>query len=117
MKLDPYVTLTALAKEQEWPKWVKEYKFHPVRKWRFDLAWPELKIAIEIEGVVYHGAGGRHQRAKGYIEDIKKYRQAALMGWMLLRYAPEEIHKDLCLVEYEINVALRTRRGQKDAEA
>mgnify|MGYP006149714629 CR=1 FL=1 len=29
---------------------VKEHKFHPKRKWRLDLAWPEEKLAVEIEG-------------------------------------------------------------------
>ena len=27
-----------------------EYRFHPTRKWRFDYAWPENKIALEVEG-------------------------------------------------------------------
>ena len=26
----------------------QEFKFHPDRKWRFDFAWPEQKIAIEV---------------------------------------------------------------------
>ena len=29
---------------------VKEFKFHPVRKWRFDYAVPEHKIALEVDG-------------------------------------------------------------------
>lgn len=32
---------------------VCEYRFHPVRKWRFDFAFPSLRLAIEITvGVV-----------------------------------------------------------------
>ena len=34
------------------PKPVLEWKFHPKRKWQADLAWPELQIAVEIEGGV-----------------------------------------------------------------
>ena len=28
----------------------EEYRFHPKRRWRFDMAILEHKIAIEIEG-------------------------------------------------------------------
>ena len=37
---------------------VKEFKFHPVRKWRFDYAVPEHKIALEVEGGVWTGHKG-----------------------------------------------------------
>ena len=46
---------------------VKEYKFHPVRKWRFDYAIPEHKIALEVEGGVW--TGGRHTSPKGFLGD------------------------------------------------
>ena len=26
---------------------VSEFKFHPVRRWRFDYAIPEIKLAVE----------------------------------------------------------------------
>ena len=28
---------------------VKEYLFHSTRKWRFDYAFPDSKIALEVE--------------------------------------------------------------------
>jgi len=28
----------------------REYGFHPVRKWRFDMAYPSRSIAIECDG-------------------------------------------------------------------
>ena len=30
---------------------LREYKFHPRRDWRFDFAWPEKKLAVEIQGL------------------------------------------------------------------
>lgn len=65
-----------------------EYKFHPTRKWRFDRAAPDLKLAIEIEGATF--AQGRHTRGVGYSGDCEKYNAAALAGWTVLRL-PEKL--------------------------
>lgn len=62
----------------------REYAFHPVRRWRFDFAWPELRLAVEVEGGVY--SHGRHNRPQGFIGDTEKYNAAAEAGWTVLRY-------------------------------
>ena len=63
---------------------IKEYRFHPVRRWRFDLAWKEEKLAVEIEGGIWQY--GRHNRAATFIKDMEKYNEACLLGWNLLRF-------------------------------
>lgn len=63
---------------------VKEYKFLQNRKFRFDYAIPEHKIAIEIEGGVY--TYGRHNRPIGYLNDMEKYNLAVLNDWKILRF-------------------------------
>ena len=70
---------------------VMEFEFHPVRKWRFDYAIPELKIAIENEGGVW--SGGRHTRPAGFLNDISKYNEAALLGWRVFRVTPDTLLK------------------------
>ena len=62
----------------------REYCFQPKRKWRFDFAWPEQKVAVELEGVTGEG-GGRHQRIGGFIADCKKYESALMRGWRVYR--------------------------------
>ena len=62
---------------------VKEYRFHPTRKWRFDYAIPSHLIALEVEGGVW--TGGRHIRASGFLGDMEKYNNAALLGWRVFR--------------------------------
>lgn len=64
---------------------VSEYKFHSVREWRFDFAHPDLKLAIECEGYTRDGKG-RHQNPEGMTEDARKYNEAALWGWVVLRF-------------------------------
>lgn len=71
---------------------LREFKFHHKRRWRFDFAIPELKIAIEKEGGLW--VGGRHNRAAGFIADMEKYNTAASMGWIVLRATPQNINSD-----------------------
>jgi very-short-patch-repair endonuclease len=66
----------------------KEYKFHTSRKWRMDYAIVELKICIEIDGGVW--INGRHNRGAGYIKDMEKLNNAAMLGWVVLRFTPEQ---------------------------
>ncbi len=68
---------------------VPEYKFHPARKWRFDYAFPDILVALEVEGGVW--TGGRHTRGKGFMGDIEKYNEAALLGWKVLRCVPDTL--------------------------
>lgn len=75
---------------------VKEFKFHPKRRWRFDYAIPEHKIAVEVEGGVW--TGGRHTRPQGFLGDIEKYNTATLMGWRVFRTTPDELLKTGTLI-------------------
>lgn len=77
----------------EWP-FVPEHRFHPVRRWRFDWADVEKKIAIEIEGVSYSGPGTRHQRGIGIENDAEKYNTAVIDGWAVLRLTPRMVAND-----------------------
>ena len=69
---------------------VQELKFHPTRKWRFDFAWPDKKIALEVEGGVF--TNGRHTRGSGFLNDMEKYNNAALLGWRIIRTTPQKIY-------------------------
>lgn len=66
------------------PKPEREYRFDKTRRFRFDFAWPEHKVAAEIEGGTW--TGGRHTRGKGFELDCEKYNLAVLAGWRVLRF-------------------------------
>lgn len=61
------------------PDYITEYRFHDERKWRFDVAWPLFKIAIELQGATW--SGGKHNRGQGYENDCEKLMAATLDGW------------------------------------
>ena len=62
----------------------REYRFHPPRRWRFDFAFLDKKVAIECEGGTW--TNGRHVRGSGFEKDVEKYNQAAIDGWIVLRF-------------------------------
>lgn len=66
-----------------------ELLFHPKRKWRFDYAWEEQKLALEVHGGIH--SGGRHTRGRGFVEDRAKMNEATLLGWTVLEVTPEHI--------------------------
>jgi len=67
----------------------REYRFHPTRKWRFDFADPQRKIAVEVEGGIF--TNGRHSRGAGMRADMEKYNAAAMLGWRVLRFFSDDV--------------------------
>lgn len=68
---------------------IKEYKFHPKRKWKIDY-WHSSGVAIEIEGGIW--TGGRHTRGKGFVNDMEKYNALAERGVLLFRVPGHQIN-------------------------
>lgn len=65
------------------PEPVREYRGIPGRKFKFDLAWPDRKLALEIDGAIW--INGRHSRGSGIMRDCEKFSLAAIHGWRVLR--------------------------------
>lgn len=66
-----------------------EFRFHDKRKWRYDVAFPDEKVAAEIDGAVW--TQGRHTRGSGYVKDMEKLNAAAELGWRVFRYTPQMV--------------------------
>lgn len=66
-----------------------EYRFHDIRRWRFDLAFPSNRVAVEIDGGAY--VGGRHVSGPGFEADCEKHSEAAALGWRVLRVTPRHV--------------------------
>lgn len=65
------------------PRPVGEYRFHPTRMWRFDVAWVNEHVALEVHGGNF--MGGRHVRGRGAAGDYEKLNEAQLKGWIVLQ--------------------------------
>lgn len=68
-------------------KFENEYQFMQERKFRFDIAIPERKIAIEYEGLeTSKNKKSGHTTKVGYSKDCEKYNYAVCYGWKLIRF-------------------------------
>ncbi len=88
MAVKAEIILAALCREEGLPSPQFEFRFHDERKWRFDLAWPRERVAVEIEGGAF--SRGRHTRGAGFVADLEKYNTAVLLGWRVLRFTPSQ---------------------------
>lgn len=68
-----------------------EYRFHPVRRWRFDFYLPDHNIAVEYEGVMTKGANVGHASIAGIMRDVEKYNEATAMGIRVFRATAENV--------------------------
>jgi very-short-patch-repair endonuclease len=71
------------------PAPTEELKFHPTRKWRFDLAFQDQQLAIEIDGAVF--MQGRHSRGVGITKDCEKICEAVILGWRVMRVTTDMV--------------------------
>jgi very-short-patch-repair endonuclease len=71
---------------------IAEYPFAKPRKFRFDYAFPEQRVAIELEGGSW--SGGRHTRGQGFEDDCTKYNLAVQLNWRVLRYTTSLLEGD-----------------------
>ena len=71
------------------PVAVPEFKFHPERKWQFDFAFVDARLAVEKQGGIW--IQGRHARGSGLVKEYEKMNAAAVLGWRILYCTPQEI--------------------------
>lgn len=83
-----------------------QYKFaaHLGRQFRFDFAWPEKLLAVEVDGgrwLVRRGKDGRPVPVgyHNHVEDYRKLNMAARLGWRIMRFTPEMIRSGEALQE------------------
>lgn len=88
-------TYLQLLKYATIPEPVIEHKFCPTRRFRFDMAWPDKMIAVEIEGGTW--TGGRHTQGSGFERDCEKYNLAAMMGWKVFRFTSKMVNNGIAL--------------------
>lgn len=106
------------------PAFVTQLRFAKAigRQWRFDFAWPQYRVAVEIEGLCVMPRCrrcyprelvvlGGHASIQGIKRDIDKYNAAiGLLDWRPLRFQQKDIRPG-----HAINMTMRVlaRHGWK----
>ena len=68
----------------------EEHPLDETMDYRFDFAWPDSRLAVEIDGGQWKPGGGRH----GSDTDRHKLNLAAIAGWRVMRYSPKMLIDD-----------------------
>lgn len=89
LSLERQIILAGLPRPQT------EFKFHPTRRWRFDLAFPDRSLAVEVDGAVF--VQGRHSRGAGMEKDNEKFAEAMILGWKVLRVTTGQVRSGQAL--------------------
>lgn len=99
--------LVGLCKSAGLPVPETEYEFHPTRMWRFDYAWPEHKLALEVDGGIWSAneqAKAAHAKPLAIIRDMEKGNEAVILGWRVLRIQPKHLFESVMLIERALQV-------------
>lgn len=96
-------------KDAQLPAPVTEYRFAPPRRWRFDYAWPDHKVALEVDGGAW--TQGRHTRGKGFIADQEKRNAATAAGWGVFNVTPDTLATNATIVMLATAIHNRTVGG------
>ena len=82
--------LSLFIRAAKLPAPVKEFRFHPERRWRFDFCWPDQKLALEVDGGLF--IAGRHSRGAEREKDMEKLNTATILGWRVLLCSPRHVN-------------------------
>ncbi|MGY1783435.1 DUF559 domain-containing protein [Geodermatophilus sp. SYSU D00698] len=70
-----------------------------------DAAWPELRVAVELDGAAFHGS--REQRER----DLRRDTALAALGWVVQRFSYRRLTSDPDGCRRELEAVLRRRRA------
>jgi hypothetical protein len=88
---------TLMLTESTGHKPTPEFRFDPKRRWRFDYAWPDFKVALEVQGGIF--IQGRHSRGAALLKEWEKLNRAAELGWRILYCQPDDLLKTATLAQ------------------
>lgn len=80
----------------------------PKRRFSLDIAFPELKIAVEVDGWQYHG-----KYKESHTKDRERQNLLTLHGWRILRYTAKQINQELEQCVQEIQQLVELVNGRK----
>lgn len=88
------------------PPFEREYPHpDPTRNWRLDLAWPALRLIVEVDGGTRWGRS-THSKGSGYENDRIRDASAARLGWTTLRYTSAMVQDGRAIQDLRLHFGL-----------
>jgi len=84
----------ALCEAHGLPRPIREAQVIPGRRHRYDFAWYEERLLLEVDGGIWfkgEDGKGAHSRPANILRDQEKLNLATLHGWRLLRVQPRDL--------------------------
>lgn len=87
------------------PAWVQQHQvsLQDGRRVRLDAAYPEARVAVELDGAAFHGSRAARER------DLRRDTSLAALGWVVLRFSYERLMRDPEGCRREIVAVVRRR--------
>lgn len=76
---------------------------HRVGRYRVDFAYPDLAVAIEVDGFTVHGTAAALQR------DLERQNRLVALGWTVLRFTWHDVVRRPASVAQQVAALLRQR--------
>jgi len=71
-----------------------------------DAAWPEVRLAVELDGAAFHGS------AEAREQDLRRDAALAALGWLTLRFSYRRLTREPAACRAEIAAVHRQRQGR-----
>jgi hypothetical protein len=104
------VMFAVMCRAFKLPEPVAELVFARPRRWRFDYAWPEQRVALEVQGGLF--TRGRHSRGPALMKEHEKLNTAAAMGWRVLYCTPAQLARGDILPALELALEHHSHGGR-----
>lgn len=78
------------------PTPAREYRPFTERRFRWDFAFVDQKLLVEVQGGIW--TGGRHGRGAGIEADMEKLNLATINGWRVLQVSGKHIDNGKALM-------------------
>jgi hypothetical protein len=88
-----------IAAAPEIPAPVQEFRAIPARRYRWDFAWPEHRLLLEVNGGAWMKSSYSHKSGPQIVRDYTKNNLAVAAGWKIL-YCESSMISKKKIIEY-----------------
>ena len=81
------------------PEPIREYRAIPGRRFKFDFAWVDQRLLVEVQGAIF--VKGGHSTGTGIMRDHEKNNLAVIAGWRVIYVNSTTIDSGKAIEEIE----------------